>query len=110
MNKTDAIHFIINKLIVENKFEKYFEWFKTIQNKNIKFHNMDKEYEKFTNIAIILYVRQYIPDMTIDQIWESNFEFLYFVINRERMMVSDEFYKLFIDEVENYDNSVNTLK
>ena len=57
MNKLDLIHFIIDKLRDEDKFESYMLWFDTIRDTDVKFNELDREFKMFTYLTIIQYVR-----------------------------------------------------
>jgi hypothetical protein len=116
MNKTDLIKFIINKLIKQNKFEDCLLWFETIPDKNMTYHIMDHEYEIFTQTCILEYLQMYVTDNAyeyLDNLSYTNTELLDFLrICIERKMdivlISNEFYDLFIYEATNY--SSKTLK
>ena len=117
MNKLDLIQFIIDKLMLQDKFYNYLEWFETIRDTNVTVNDMDNEYTIFTHISILQYLNKNVTNDTyefLDRIVYTNpklNDFLTFCIDRRMniLFINDEFYDLFINEA--YDNISNaTLK
>jgi hypothetical protein len=116
MNKTDLINFIIDTLTEQNKLSEYLLWVESIPDENIKFHIMDKEYTIFTHGCILQYLQMCVTDDTYEFLYnlidtdpELN-NFLRVCIDRQLdiLYMSNEFYDLFMNEVNKY--SANTLK
>ena len=106
MNKLDLIQFIIDKLILQDKFHNYLEWFETIRDNTITSNDMDSEYTIFTHISILQYLHKNVSDDTyefLDRIIYTNpelNEFLTFCIDRRMniLFIHNDFYDLFINE------------
>lgn len=116
MNKIDLMHFIIDKLIRDNKFHEYLEWFETIHDTTVKHNIYDNEYTIFTHITILQYLQKNVTNDTyefLDRLIytdpELN-EFLTFCIDRQFNIkfIHTEFYDLFLTEA--YYLSENNLK
>jgi hypothetical protein len=109
MNEINAVRFIIDRLILENKLDDYYKWFLTVRD----FHpyrrrDLDKEYQDFTNRANLLYVRRFIPNITFDQLDDLHHGYFYFVVNRcpqGNVIINDNFYNNFIKEVLTYNDN-----
>lgn len=114
MNRIIAVRFIINHLSLEGKLDDYYEWFLALykSNPDTRRDDKDKEYERYTQSLIYLYVRQFVPNVTFDQIDMD--EYFYFVVDRtqryHRIIIDDNFYRNFINEVELYNLSKPILK
>jgi hypothetical protein len=106
MNKLDLIHFIIDKLLEQDKFYDYLLWFETIRDTNVTFNLMDNEYTIFTHMSILQYLQNNVTMDTyefLDRVVYTNpdlNEFLTFCIDRKTnlLYIHNEFYELFINE------------
>lgn len=110
MDTSNLMRFIIDKLIRENKINEYLLWFETIKDTNITYNKMDNQYTTFTNITILEYLKENVTQEPIKFIHKLEFtdpyldNFLTFNIERENqiILINDEFYNLFINEVAHY--------
>ena len=115
MTETDAVRFIIDRLILENKLDDYYEWLIALR----EYHpyrrrdHKDKEYQDFTKRANYLYVSRFIPKITFDQLEDLHYGYFYFVVNRyprgnviiNDVIINDNFYNNFIKQVLTYNDS-----
>ena len=117
MNQISAVRFIIDNLIIEDKLEDYYEWFLAVRDfkPDRRRDDKDNEYERYTHKMIYLYVCQFIPDITFEQI--DMYDYYYFKVDRTnprwtyQVHIDDEFYYNFINEVSLYYNEPKpTLK
>lgn len=117
MNQISAVRFIIDNLIIEDKLEDYYEWFLAVRDfkPDRRRDDKDNEYERYTHKMIYLYVCQFIPDITFEQI--DMYDYFYFKVDRtdprwtHQVHIYEDFYCNFINEVSLYYNEPKpTLK
>ena len=128
MDEISAVRFIIDKLIMDNKLDDYYQWFINLYKvwPHERKDNMDIEYLEYTHQAMLLYIRQVNPRIQLDEIYQlqnyyeiefDDANYYYFCIDRTRhfatsVIIHERFYENLINEILNYNerDSAPTLK